>query len=299
MASVARIDNPVELRERIDRGDVVRQLRPAGRLSEPGQHRRGRHAADGRRPAATGRSRSTPDQLPSSLPYGAFSFTPDVWFKLYYKALTIEAEGIAILGRIDHPGALARGRPGAEAGARSGWVVASELRLFHDSFFVGFEIGRRHRRPGRAIRASTSTTAGASSSSRTGDHSINDFHFSPDYHVDEIFFRHILGTVTNAIYFKPQAAYWFDLGRTRAIGINGGVIFSMAQVPVSTPGNSLIYGIETDVERRLPQHRRGLLRRRHLGRLLAARRARPPRRHLGPERRQRQRRPDPARQPSA
>ena len=31
-----------------------------------------------------------------------------------------------------------------------------------------------------------------------GDHSLNDFHFSPDYHVDEILFRHILGTVTNA-----------------------------------------------------------------------------------------------------
>ena len=81
----------------------------------------------------------------------------------------------------------------------------------------------------------------------SGDHAINDFHFSPDYHVDEIFFRHIMGTVTNATYFKPQAAYWFDLGRTRAVGINGGAIFSMAQVPVSTPGDSLIYGVETNL----------------------------------------------------
>ena len=81
----------------------------------------------------------------------------------------------------------------------------------------------------------------------TGDHAINDFHFSPDYHVDEIFFRHIMGTVTNATYFKPQAAYWFDLGRTRAVGVNGGAIFSMAQVPVSTPGDSLMYGVETNL----------------------------------------------------
>ena len=36
---------------------------------------------------------------------------------------------------------------------------------------------------------------------------MKDFHFSPDYHVDEILFRHILGTVTNANYIKPKAAY--------------------------------------------------------------------------------------------
>ena len=33
---------------------------------------------------------------------------------------------------------------------------------------------------------------------------MSDFKFSPDYHVDQIFFRHILGTVTNAMYFKPR-----------------------------------------------------------------------------------------------
>ena len=81
----------------------------------------------------------------------------------------------------------------------------------------------------------------------TGDHMMKDFHFSPDYHVDEILFRHILGTVTNAIYIKPQTAYWFDLGRTRALGLNGSVIYSMAQVPVSTPNNELMYGLEMDV----------------------------------------------------
>ena len=186
-----------------------------------------------------------PDQIPSSLPYGAVSFTPDVWFKLYYKALTIEAEGIAILGRIQHPGALSEDNQELKL-AQAGWVVASELRLFHDSFFVGFEVGGatgdQANNPGQYLNYRWRFVQ-----QPHGDNTMNDFHFSPDYHVDEIFFRHILGTVTNATYFKPQAAYWFDLGRTRAIGINGGAIFSMSQVPVSTPGDSLIYGLETDV----------------------------------------------------
>src|SRR5262249_7086752 len=80
-----------------------------------------------------------------------------------------------------------------------------------------------------------------------GDTSIRDFHFSPDYHVDEILFRHILGTVTNAVYIKPQAAYWFDLGRTRALGWRGSISYSMPQVPVSRPGKEWMGALERDV----------------------------------------------------
>ncbi len=245
MASVARIDNPVDLRERIDRGDVVANYglqlvyRNQGNIDAVPT---GQNAAAS---LGAGPQPLMPDQIPTSLPYGAISFTPDVWFKLYYKALTIEAEGIAILGRIQHPYALAEDNQELKL-AQAGWVVASELRLFHDSFFVGFEVGGatgdQANDPGQYLNYRWRFVQ-----QPHGDNSINDFHFSPDYHVDEILFRHILGTVTNATYFKPQAAYWFDLGRTRAIGINGGAIFSMSQVQVSTPGDALMYGLETDV----------------------------------------------------
>jgi len=130
--------------------------------------------------------------------------------------------------------------------AEAGWVVASELRLFKDAFFVGFEVGGasgdQASDPGQYLNYRWRYVQ-----QPAGDSAIHDFHFSPDYHVDEIFFRHIMGTVTNATYFKPAAAYWFDLGQTRAIGVNGSVIYSMAEVPVSTPGDSLSYGIETDI----------------------------------------------------
>jgi uncharacterized protein (TIGR04551 family) len=245
MASVARIENPVDLRERIDRGDVVVNYglqvvyRNQGNVDAvPATNAANTLMGFGPQPLM-------PDQIPTSLPYGAYSFTPDVWFKLYYKALTIEAEGIAILGHIQHPYALAENNQELTL-AQAGWVVASELRLFHDSFFVGFEVGGatgdQANNPGQYLNYRWRFVQ-----QPTGDNAINDFHFSPDYHVDEIFFRHILGTVTNATYIKPQAAYWFDLGRTRAIGINGGAIISMAQVEVSTPGDALLYGVETDL----------------------------------------------------
>jgi uncharacterized protein (TIGR04551 family) len=246
MGSIAKIDNPVELRERIDRGDVVVNYglqfvyRDQGSVdSVPMTGTTGTNAPFGPQPVQ-------PDQIPTSVPFGGISFTPDVWFKLYYKALTIEAEGIAILGRIQHPGALAEDNNQELKLEQAGWVVASELRLFHDAFLVGFEVGGatgdQASDPGQYLNYRWRFVQ-----QPHGDNVISDFHFSPDYHVDEILFRHILGTVTNATYFKPQAAYWFDLGRTRAIGINGGAIFSMAQVPVSTPGDALFYGIETDL----------------------------------------------------
>jgi len=244
MGSVTRIDNPVSLRERIDRGDVVANyglqvvyrnqgsIGVAPTINDPTT-------------LPYGPQTLQPDQLAALTPYGAWSLTPDLWFKLYYKSFTLEAEGIGVLGRIAHPGVLSADNKELTL-AQAGWVVASELRLFHDAFLVGFEVGGatgdQAFSPGQYLNYRWHFVQQPS-----GDNAIHDFHFSPDYHVDEIFFRHIMGTVTNATYVKPQAAYWFDLGRTRALGINGGAIFSMAQVPVSTPGDALLYGVETNL----------------------------------------------------
>ncbi|HVY39997.1 MAG TPA: TIGR04551 family protein [Polyangia bacterium] len=246
MGSITRIDNPITLRERIDRGDVVTNYglqvvyREQGKIGVPPTTNPDPTVTSNYGPQAL-----QPDQLPALADYGAWSLTPDLWFKLYYKSFTLEAEGIGIFGRIQHPGALSVDDKQLTL-AQAGWVVASELRLFHDAFFVGFEVGGatgdQAAAPGQYLNYRWRFVQQPS-----GDHAINDFHFSPDYHVDEIFFRHIMGTVTNATYFKPQAAYWFDLGRTRAVGVNGGAIFSMAQVPVSTPGDALMYGVETNL----------------------------------------------------
>jgi hypothetical protein len=67
--------------------------------------------------------------------------------------------------------------------------------------------------------------------------------------VDEIFFRRIMGTVTNAAYVKPSIAYWLDLDskKEREVGFSGSVIYSLALMPVATPGNALNYGVEMNV----------------------------------------------------
>ena len=244
MGAITRIDNPVTLRERVDRGDIVVNYglqvvyRQQGDIVVPVQ------VPQTTTPA--GPQPQTPTDVGATVPYGAWSVTPDLWLKVNYKALTLEFETIGIFGKIAHPGTLAANQDVPLSLAQLGWVAAGELRLYRDALFVGLETGGatgdQAEAPGQYLNYRWRFVQQPSN-----DRSINDFHFSPDYHVDEILFRHILGTVTNAIYIKPQTAYWFDLGRTRALGLNGSVIYSMAQVPVSTPNNELMYGLEMDV----------------------------------------------------
>lgn len=172
-------------------------------------------------------------------------FLPSVWFKLGWKILTLEAEASAVLGSIKNAGALVdAAAPQKKLTLQSfGWVISTELRLYRNAFFLGFETG------GATGDQAENTDAYLNYRWKTvkqpaGDTRLRDFKFNPDYQVDQILYRRLLGTVTNAIYFKPSMTYWLDLVETRQIGLSAALLYSLAPVRVSTPGNSLSYGIE-------------------------------------------------------
>jgi len=82
------------------------------------------------------------------------------------------------------------------------------------------------------------------------DATLRNFQFSPDYHVDLLLFRRMLGTVTDAWYLRPEAAYRFDdklAGRLT-------FIYSQAMNRASTPsydgqsGGHKPLGVELDGE---------------------------------------------------
>jgi uncharacterized protein (TIGR04551 family) len=247
MASIARIDDPLTLRERVDRGDLV--FNYGVQLVYRSQEDAVAHATMDTSPTDPNAANPTLAPLPAQLPklenINARIVTPDVWMKLYYKALTLEFEGIGVFGKVDNAGPLA-----ADSGPvtlrQFGWVLAGELRLMRDTLFVGLETG--------GATGDQAEDPSAYLNYRwhfvqqpPGDHRITDFKFSPEYHIDQIFFRQIIGTVTNAAYAKPQIAYWFDLLNGRQLGLNASFVYSVAQVPVSTPGNALNYGLEMDL----------------------------------------------------
>ena len=71
---------------------------------------------------------------------------------------------------------------------------------------------------------------------------IGRFTFDPDYHVDLILFRRILGTVNNATYFKPGVSY--DI--VDNFGARVDIMYAIANNPVAYPGNSYNLGLEID-----------------------------------------------------
>jgi uncharacterized protein (TIGR04551 family) len=206
----------------------------------------------------------------------ALLFIPSLWFKLGWKALTLEFEGNALIGKMSNAGPLRLDNTDKDNQGltilQAGWVLASQLKLYNDSLFVGFETGGATGDQAELAYGPNPMSGGNSLyypylnyrwkfvPQPRGDTSLNDFHFSPEYHVDEILFRRILGTVTNAIYFKPSIAYWLDLDSRKEndLGISGSIIYSIAPVPVSTPGNSMNYGVELDLGLHYRNHRENI-----------------------------------------
>ena len=266
MAALTRIDDDKTWRERIAAGDVV--VNYGAQLVYRSQD----YATFSVMPYP-GSAHYNSSQAPlSSTDLGsnlttnvnALLFIPSVWFKLGWKALTLEFEGDMLAGKMGNAGPLRLGTTSNDEGLtilQAGWVLASQLKLYGDSLFIGFETGGA-----TGDQAELGYDPAKSSGGNglyypylnyrwkfvpqpAGDRNLNDFHFSPEYHVDEILYRRILGTVSNAIYFKPSIAYWLELDSRREndVGISGSIIYSIAPVPVSTPGNSMNYGIEMDL----------------------------------------------------
>ena len=74
------------------------------------------------------------------------------------------------------------------------------------------------------------------------DDNISNFRFDPDYQVDLILFREVLGTVTDAVYIKPHITYFVNPNT----GIRADIISSFAHYATSTPGNASPLGVELD-----------------------------------------------------
>ncbi len=173
-------------------------------------------------------------------------YTGDIWFRFLWKRLHIELEGAWISGYMDSPALTADDEDQEGVSLNQlGMVFQVDYKFLDDALFTGLEFGLASGDPHPGPNGSYEDGFGADpvndaqygryQRSKNGkwinDRAITNFRFDPDYHVDMILFREIIGCVTDAMYIKPTIRY----NITPAIGVQADLIMSMAMEPDSTP----------------------------------------------------------------
>jgi uncharacterized protein (TIGR04551 family) len=133
-----------------------------------------------------------------------------------------------------------------------GAVLQAEYRFLNGDLEIGLEVGfaSGDKAPGFGLyprRNGAGSTGNTSPGDIDGrqyscgtatcpDNEIRNFTYNPDYRVDMILYREILGGITDSLYFKPRARYRI----TQGLEVFAAGIYSRAIFAESTP--SALYG---------------------------------------------------------
>jgi len=199
------------------------------------------------------------------VPRGATLYIPDVWLRYEERNFRVELELAAYLGQIN---GLAR--TAAQVNDPSfnqaldvvsfGGAAVGEYRLLNGQLNLQLEVGfaSGDRAPGfGAYPGEQGTGAGGATQpgdvegpqfacglGGCGDNAIRNFRFNRAYRVDNILWRELVGTVTDAVYVKPTVRYTL----TQGFDLFGSAIYSQSIYSESTPSfTDRMLGIETNV----------------------------------------------------
>lgn len=179
----------------------------------------------------------------------------DVWMRLTLPKGRIELEAALLYAHIDQisllPGALLR-RPSDSL--QFGAALESDFGGPSDMFGGGVDLGiaSGDPAPGFGVRQTPLTTPPVPGdldglqANPPLDNDVTNFRFHPDYRVDRILFREIIGTVTDAVYIRPHVRMTaMDLGTSQVVlSLTG--IASFALNASSAPGGQAPLGVELD-----------------------------------------------------
>ena len=179
----------------------------------------------------------------------------DAWFRITHPSFRIESEVAVLLATVDQaslvPGALFRD---PVESLQIGAALESEVGSPDDPFTGGLDAGYASGDPAPGFGAVSAPNAPAA---RPGDlegaqgnpphdNRVDNFRFHPDYRIDRILFREIIGTVTDAVYVRPHVRWrFYDFGAGRFTASLAAVA-SWAIEEASTPGGDTGLGVELD-----------------------------------------------------
>jgi uncharacterized protein (TIGR04551 family) len=120
------------------------------------------------------------------------------------------------------------------------WGLAIELAYRLEGDYDGVQIQLRggaasgDSAPGFGTNGQNDPQRGFFRGDAEDDRTLGNFQFSPNYHIDLLMYRQILGTITESWYLSPGVAYDFDDN----INLNAHVTYSQAMFKRSTPSCS-------------------------------------------------------------
>jgi uncharacterized protein (TIGR04551 family) len=178
----------------------------------------------------------------------AKAYIGSLWFKFLYRKLLIELEAVGIVGSVQN--SVVSGTFGERDDKFDiesyGGAIKAEYKLLHDAltihFLMAFASGDPQ--PGWGVKPlpNPDPKPGDWDGAQQGDGKIQNFRFDPDFHVDLIFWRQLVGMVTDAWVIRPGVQY----NLTEGFGGRLDFVYSRALWAGSTPSGSFSYGASDD-----------------------------------------------------
>ena len=169
---------------------------------------------------------------------GAKFYIVDGYVHVTHPEFMIAAEGAYIGGQVDQasliPGALLN-KP--VTSSQVGVAVESEIGTPTSPFGVGVDGGYASGDPGAILGAVPTPPP---------NYEVNSFRFDPDYFVDRILFREIIGMVTGAAYVRPHARARVFKNPAGELRFDVAGIASFATPSSASPSGDSPLGVEID-----------------------------------------------------
>jgi uncharacterized protein (TIGR04551 family) len=179
----------------------------------------------------------------------------DAWGLVTLPHGRIEAEVAYLMASVAQPSLL----PGALLNTpvtshQLGAALESEFDTSDNRFGFGVNAGYASGDPAPGFGVNTPANAAqpkpgdldGPQASPPYDNRVDNFRFHPDYRIDQILFREIIGTVTDAAYLRPHVHVKIVSWPSAALTASLAGIGSTAIYASSTPGNARPLGIELD-----------------------------------------------------
>ncbi len=194
------------------------------------------------------------------VPRDAFFWTPSLWGKVQYKpradmTLRVEAELAMTYGWVDQVQSSMEETKSRKEFLSFGGALEAQLDFGQNQvkFLGGAASG------GNTLGAwgilDQHTLAPPSSACYDLQHAsvyrtknIHHFVFNRDYRIDSILFREVIGSVTNAFYFKPSYDRIFLDSGDWKVGGGLSLMAAFASIPEGTPGGRRPLGVEAGLD---------------------------------------------------